>query len=256
MSEYVLQTIGLGKNFGSIVALNHVDFNIKPAEAVGIVGDNGAGKSTFIKTLSGAHKQSKGSIIFEDKVVEFNSPKDAIKIGIETVYQDLALAPHLDIASNIFLGREYVKGGLRGALGVRDRAAMEKRTEEVLDRLKIKVKSIRQPVGTLSGGQRQCVAIARAVAWGSKVVILDEPTAALGVEESRKVLDLIAHMKENQLSVILISHTMPHVIEACDRVCVFRLGESVTMLNKSDITVDELVMWITGTKTVEKSSSK
>lgn len=253
MSEYILQTIGLGKNYGSIVALNHVDFNIKPAEVVGIVGDNGAGKSTFIKTLSGAHKQSKGSIIFEDRVVEFNSPKDAIAIGIETVYQDLALAPHLDISSNIFLGREYTKSGVAGALGVRDKSAMEARTQEVLDRLKIKVKSIMQPVGTLSGGQRQCVAIARAVAWGSKVVILDEPTAALGVEESRKVLDLIANMKENGLSVILISHTMPHVIEACDRVCVFRLGESVTMLNKADISVDELVMWITGTKTVDNS---
>ena len=253
MSEFILQTIGLGKNFGSIVALRHIDFNIKPGEVVGIVGDNGAGKSTFIKTLSGAHKQSKGSIVFEDNVVEFNSPKEAISTGIETVYQDLALAPHLDIASNIFLGRELTKPGFLGKLGVRNREAMEEKTTEVLDRLKIKVKSIRQPVGTLSGGQRQCVAIARAVAWGSKVVILDEPTAALGVEESAKVLDLIANMKENGIAVILISHTMPHVIQACDRICVFRLGESVTMLNKSDTTVDELVMWITGTKTVENS---
>lgn len=252
MSKYVLQTVGLGKSFGSIIALNHVDFNIMPGEVVGIVGDNGAGKSTFIKTLSGAHRQSKGSIIFEDNVVEFSSPRDSINIGIETVYQDLALAPHLDIASNIFLGREKLKSGMQGLLGVRDKKYMEERTCEVLENLKIKVKSIKQPVGTLSGGQRQCVAIARAVAWGSKVVILDEPTAALGVAESRKVLDLILSMKEKGLSVILISHTMPHVMEVCDRICVFRLGNSVVMLNKEDTTGDELVMWITGSKTVEK----
>ncbi len=249
--EYLLRAQGVGKNFGSVVALDHVDFAIRPGEVMGVIGDNGAGKSTFIKILSGVHGASKGYIYFEDKLVDFENPRQAIKAGIETVYQDLALAPHLDVASNVYLGRELIaqKGFLGRWFGVLDRKTMYVHTKEVLDRLKISVKSIKQSVGTLSGGQRQAVAIARVIAWGSKLVILDEPTAALGVEESEKVLQLIREVKAQGVAVLLVSHTLPHVMAVCDRMTVFRLGRSVAVVNREETTLDELVMWITGSKT-------
>nr|WP_122012903.1 ATP-binding cassette domain-containing protein [Maliibacterium massiliense] len=249
MSEYILETQGIGKSFGSIIALDHIDFNIKPGEVVGVVGDNGAGKSTFIKIISGVHRRSKGEMVFDGKPVDFENPHQSIEAGIETVYQDLALAPHLDVPSNIYLGREVYRWGKFGKmLGVLDRKTMRKHTKEVLDRLKITVKSLDQPVGVLSGGQRQAVAIARVIAWGSKLVILDEPTAALGVEESEKVLTLIEEVARQGIAVILISHTMPHVMRVCDRMTVFRLGKSITTLNREDTNLDDLVMWITGSK--------
>ncbi|MGI6005083.1 MAG: ATP-binding cassette domain-containing protein [Christensenellales bacterium] len=252
MGEYLLRTEGVGKNFGSIVALDHVDFAIKPGEVMGVIGDNGAGKSTFIKTLSGVHKASKGYIYFEDRLVSFENPRQAIEAGIETVYQDLALAPHLDVVSNIYLGRETLREkGLSRALGILDRPAMRARTKEVLDRLKITIHSVTQTVGTLSGGQRQAVAIARVIAWGSKLVILDEPTAALGVEESEKVLHLIREVASQGVAVILISHTLPHVMKVCDKMTIFRLGRSVATVRREDTTLDELVMWITGSKTAD-----
>ena len=252
MSEYILQTQSVGKNYGSIVALQNVNFNIKPGEVVGIVGDNGAGKSTFIKILSGAHKASKGYLYLEDELVDFDSPRDAIDSGIETVYQDLSLAPHLDVVGNIFLGRELIKPGFFGHLfKILDKKEMARRTQEVLDRLKITIKSVKQPVGTLSGGQRQAVAIGKAIAWGSKIVILDEPTNALGVEESEKVLQLIREIAAEGISVILISHTLPYVMDVCDRMTVFRRGNTITTLNRDDITLDDLVAWITGSRTLD-----
>jgi ABC-type sugar transport system ATPase subunit len=252
MDNYILYTEGIGKNFGSIVALDHIDFNIRPGEVVGVIGDNGAGKSTFIKTLAGVHRASKGQIYMEDQPVDFENPRAAIEAGIETVYQDLALAPHLDVTSNIFLGREVLKKGVFGKLfGVLDRKTMRQQTQEVLDRLKITIKSVDQPVGTLSGGQRQAVAIARVIAWGSKIVILDEPTAALGVEESEKVLHLIQEVAAQGIAVILISHTLPHVMQVCDRMTIFRLGRSVTTVSREETSLDDLVAWITGSRTVE-----
>ncbi|MBQ4473797.1 MAG: sugar ABC transporter ATP-binding protein [Lachnospiraceae bacterium] len=252
MSEYILRTESVGKNYGAIVALENVNFNVKPGEVVGIVGDNGAGKSTFIKILSGAHKASKGYVYMGDELVDFDSPRDAIDRGIETVYQDLSLAPHLDVVGNIFLGREIEKKGLGGKLfHTLDRKEMTKRTEEVLKRLKIRVKSVKQPVGTLSGGQRQAVAIGKAIAWGSKVVILDEPTNNLGVEESEKVLSMIRDIAKQGISVILISHTLPYVMEVCDRIFVFHLGKSIAVLDRKETNIDELVSWITGSKTME-----
>lgn len=252
MDNYILYTEGIGKNFGSIVALDHIDFNIRPGEVVGVIGDNGAGKSTFIKTLAGVHRASKGQIFMEDQPVDFENPRAAIEAGIETVYQDLALAPHLDVTSNIFLGREVLKKGVFCKLfGVLDRKTMRQQTQEVLDRLKITIKSVDQPVGTLSGGQRQAVAIARVIAWGSKIVILDEPTAALGVEESEKVLHLIQEVAAQGIAVILISHTLPHVMQVCDRMTIFRLGRSVTTVSREETSLDDLVAWITGSRTVE-----
>ena len=252
MSEYILRTESVGKNYGAIVALQNVNFNVKPGEVVAIVGDNGAGKSTFIKILSGAHKASKGYVYMEDELVDFDSPRDSIDHGIETVYQDLSLVPHLDIVSNIFLGREIEKKGPLGkTFHVLDRREMKRRTEEILDRLKISVKSVNQPVGTLSGGQRQAVAIGKAIAWGSKVVILDEPTNNLGVEESEKVLSLINEIRKEGIAVILISHTLPYVMEVCSRIFVFHLGESIACLNKDETNIDELVAWITGSRTID-----
>jgi len=246
----ILKAIGIGKNFGSVVALESVDFEIGKGEIVGLVGDNGAGKSTFIKILSGVYKRDRGQIFIDGKEVWFERPSEAMQAGIETVYQDLALAPHLDVTTNIFLGREEVKGGLRGKFGFVDRKKMKEFVRRELDHLKITIKSVEQKVGNLSGGQRQAVAIARSVAWGTKLIIMDEPTAALGVEESRKVLELIREIKNRGVSVIFISHTLPYVMDVCDRIVVLRLGKSVVDLKSGDTHLDEVVQWITGSKTV------
>lgn len=249
INQPVLKAEGIGKNFGSVVALENVDFEIGKGEVVGLVGDNGAGKSTFIKILSGVYKRDKGKIFLDGKEIWFENPREAIHAGIETVYQDLALAFHLDVYTNIFLGREDVKKGLPGKMGFVDRKKMRESVKKELDRLRITIKSVDQKVGNLSGGQRQAVAIARSVAWGTKIIVMDEPTAALGVEESQKVLDLIREIKKQGLSVILISHTLPHVMEVCDRIVILRLGKSIVNLKTEETNLDEVVQWITGSKT-------
>ncbi len=250
--EPTLQATGIAKYFGSIRAIEHVDFEIYPGEVVAVLGDNGAGKSTFIKILSGVYHPDHGEIRLNGELVRLNSPMDARKKGIETVYQDLALAPQVDVTSNIFLGREIIRKGLLGKLGFLDKKAMREQVKDKLDQLKASVKSVNQVVDELSGGQRQAVAIVRAVSWGTNLIIMDEPTAALGVEESAKVLELIQEVKSKGIPVIFITHTLPFAFDVADRIVVLRLGKSVANLKTPDTDIDEVVQWITGSKSVER----
>lgn len=228
--EPVLQARGISKRYGSVLALEGVDFEAYQGEIVALLGDNGAGKSTLIKILSGAIRPDEGTIKLHGHEVEFNSPRDARVSGIETVYQDLALAPDLDVASNLFLGRELVMPGVLGRLGFVNRRAMRQQAEDHLKGLRVRLKSARQTVDTLSGGQRQSVAVARTVLWGKDIVILDEPTAALGVAQSGMVLQLMQEIRSRGASVIFISHNMPHVFEVADRMIVLRNGRRVGTL--------------------------
>ena len=221
----ILEAKGLVKRYGQVVALDGADFDLFPDEILAIIGDNGAGKSTLIKALSGALQPDEGEIRLDGKQVHFRSPRDARRAGIETVYQDLAVAPALDIASNIFLGREARRRGPLGlALRILDKRAMRREAARHFSDLKIGVQSMTQPVENLSGGQRQGVAVARAAKWAQRLAIMDEPTAALGVRETRQVLDLIRRVRDRGLPVILISHNMPNVFEVADRIHIQRLG--------------------------------
>jgi fructose transport system ATP-binding protein len=242
----VLEGQGIVKRFGHVVALNGADFELYPGEISAIIGDNGAGKTTLIKTLSGALHPDEGEIRLDGDRVHFRSPRDARNVGIETVYQELAVAPALDIAANIFLGRERRRGGVLGALRMLDKGAMRRHAAEHLSELQIRVGSITQAVETLSGGQRQGVAVARAASWARRVVIMDEPTAALGVKETRQVLDLIKRVRERGLPVILISHDMPHVFELADRIHIVRLGRRVAVVTPRTHTMPEAVAIMTG----------
>ncbi|AHI01992.1 ATP-binding cassette domain-containing protein [Kutzneria viridogrisea] len=247
MNEPILQARGLVKRYGKVTAIDGADFDLLPGEVLAVVGDNGAGKSSLIKALSGAVVPDEGEIRVDGQPVHFRGPLDARRAGIETVYQDLALAPAQDIASNLFLGREKRLPGWRGSvLRALDAKAMRAQAQQVLDELGINIKSILQPVETLSGGQRQAVAVARAAAFGTKVVIMDEPTAALGVAESAKVLELIAKIRDRGLPVVLISHNMPHVFEIADRVHVHRLGRRAAVVKPADSTMNEVVGLLTG----------
>jgi fructose transport system ATP-binding protein len=221
----VLQARGLVKHFGRVVALDHADFDLMPNEILGVIGDNGAGKSTLIKVLAGAIIPDAGQVLMDGTGVNFKTPMEARIAGIETVYQDLALSPALSIADNLFLGREKRKPGALGLLTIQ---------------------SIRQPVETLSGGQRQGVAVVRATAFGSRVIIMDEPTAALGVKESRKVLELMLDVKKRGLPIILISHNMPHVFEVADRVHIHRLGKRVAVIDPKKFSMSDAVAIMTG----------
>jgi fructose transport system ATP-binding protein len=243
----VLEARGLVKRFGQVVALDGVDFELYPDEITAIIGDNGAGKSTLIKTLSGAFQPDEGEILLDGSPTTFRTPFDARRAGIETVYQELAVAPALDIASNIFLGRELRRGGpLGGVVRMLDKRGMRREASRYFSELKIGVPSIGQAVENLSGGQRQGVAVARAAAWGRRVVIMDEPTAALGVKETRQVLDLILRVRERGLPVILISHDMPHVFELADRIQIMRLGRRVAVVTPHTHTMPEAVAIMTG----------
>jgi fructose transport system ATP-binding protein len=222
MSEPILQARGLVKRYGRVTAIDGADFDLLPGEVLAVVGDNGAGKSSLIKTLSGAVIPDEGEIKVDGKTVHFKSPLDARHFGIETVYQDLAVAPALDTAT------------------------MRKEAQRILDELGINIKSISQPVETLSGGQRQGVAVARAAAFGTKAVIMDEPTAALGVAESGKVLDLIGRIRDRGLPVVLISHNMPHVFDIADRIHVHRLGKRVAVVSPKTHTMNQVVGLLTG----------
>jgi fructose transport system ATP-binding protein len=243
----ILEARGLVKHFGHVVALDGADFELYPGEIVAIIGDNGAGKSTLIKSLSGALQPDDGEIRLDGERVRFRSPGDARRAGIETVYQDLAVAPSLDIASNIFLGREARWRGPLG-LGLRllDKRRMRREAAQHFAELQIGVQSIAQPVENLSGGQRQGVAVARAAKWARRLAIMDEPTAALGVRETRQVLDLIQRVRERGLPVIMISHDMPHVFELADRILIMRLGKRVAVVTPQTHTMPEAVAIMTG----------
>jgi len=242
----ILQAKNLVKRYGHVTAIDGADFELYPGEISAIIGDNGAGKTTLIKTLTGALHPDEGEIRLDGDRVHFRSPRDARNVGIETVYQELAVAPALDIAANIFLGRERRRGGVLGALRLLDKGAMRRHAAENLSELQIRVGSITQAVETLSGGQRQGVAVARAASWARRVVIMDEPTAALGVKETRQVLDLIKRVRERGLPVILISHDMPHVFELADRIHIVRLGRRVAVVTPRTHTMPEAVAIMTG----------
>jgi fructose transport system ATP-binding protein len=243
----VLEARGLVKRYGVVTALNGADFDLYPGEILALIGDNGAGKSTLIKALSGAIVPDQGEILLNGAIVHFHNPLEARRSGIETVYQDLALAPALDIAENLFLGRELRRHGVIGAiLRVADRPRMLSESRAHIADLKINVGSMKQPVETLSGGQRQGVAVARAAAFASRVVIMDEPTAALGVRESGMVLDLIREVRARGTPVVLISHNMPQVFEIADRLHVMRLGRRVATITPKTHTMTEAVALMTG----------
>jgi len=248
----ILEAQGLVKRYGQVVALDGADFDLYPGEILAIIGDNGAGKSTLIKALSGALQPDKGEIKLDGKPVHFRSPLDARRAGIETVYQDLAVSPALDIAANIFLGRET---RLRGPIGrvfrLLDKRGMRREATRHFSELKIGVQSIKQPVENLSGGQRQGVAVARASAWAERLAIMDEPTAALGVKETRQVVDLIRRVRDRGLPVILISHDMPHVFELADRIHIMRLGKRVAVVSPKTHTMPEAVAIMTGATKAE-----
>lgn len=243
----ILQARGLVKRYGHVTALDGTDFDLYPGEILAVIGDNGAGKSSLIKVLSGAVIPDEGTLLLDGKPVTFRSPLDARRQGIETVYQDLAVAPALDIASNLFLGREIRRPGVLGSVfRMLDKKRMVNEASNYMQDLKIGIRSMRQPVETLSGGQRQGVAVARSAAFARHVVIMDEPTAALGVKESGMVLDLIRKVRERGLPVILISHNMPHVFEVADRVHIQRLGRRIAVVRPHNFSMSDAVAIMTG----------
>ena len=246
----LLTTRNLVKRYGRVTALDHANFDLYPNEILAVIGDNGAGKSTMIKAICGAVLPDEGEIRMKGEVLHFKSPLDARKAGIETVYQNLALSPALSISDNMFMGREIRDPGFMGKwFRLLDRKAMEKFARDKLTELGLMtIQNISQPVETLSGGQRQGVAVARAAAFGSKIVILDEPTAALGVKESRRVLELILDVKKRGLPIVLISHNMPHVFEVADRIHIHRLGKRLCTINPKDFTMSDAVAFMTGAK--------
>jgi fructose transport system ATP-binding protein len=248
----VLQARQIVKRYGHVTALDGVDFELYPGEILAVIGDNGAGKSTLIKALSGALIPDEGEILLDGRPVRFRGPLDARRHGIETVYQDLAVAAALDIADNLFLGREIRRAGILGSVfRMLDRPRMLKEARGHMADLKIGIRSMRQAVETLSGGQRQGVAVARSAAFAQHVVIMDEPTAALGVKESHMVLDLIRQVRDRGLPVILISHNMPHVFEVADRVHIQRLGRRVAVIDPHEFSMSDAVAIMTGAMTGE-----
>ena len=243
----VLQARDLVKRYGSVTAIDGADFDLLEGEILAVIGDNGAGKSSLIKALSGAVIPDSGEILVNGSPVTFHSPIDARKFGIETVYQDLAVAPALDIAENLFLGRELRRGGPLGSVfRLLDRKRMVDESREHMANLKIGIKSMKQAVETLSGGQRQGVAVARSAAFARNVVILDEPTAALGVKETGMVLDLIRQVRDRGLAIILISHNMPNVFEVADRVHIHRLGKRAAVIRPHEFSMNDAVAIMTG----------
>lgn len=246
----ILKARGLMKRYGTVVAMNGADFDLYPDEVLGVIGDNGAGKSTLIKAVSGAVIPDHGSIELEGEEINFRTPEDARNAGIETVYQNLALSPALSISDNMFLGREIRKPGIMGSVFRKlDHKKMDDFARNKLSELGLlTIQNINQPVETLSGGQRQGVAVARAAAFGSKMVIMDEPTAALGVKESRRVLELILDVKSKGMPIVLISHNMPHVFEVCDRIHIHRLGKRLCVIDPKEHSMSDAVSFMTGAK--------
>ena len=242
----VIATRGITKHFGSVQALRGVDLEVYGGEVLGLVGDNGAGKSTLVNILSGAFQPNSGSMFVDGKQVTFGSSLEARRAGIETVYQDLSLAPDLSVWANIFLGREQTVNGPLRLVGWLDRKAMAREAEADLERTRIRIGSVKALAGRLSGGQRQAIAVGRAVAWGSKVLLMDEPTAALGVEQQAKVGELVRSVSDQGVPVLLISHNLPQIHALCDRVLVLFQGRVVADLRPADVSVEEIVSWITG----------
>ena len=251
----VISTRGITKHFGSVQALRGVDLEVYGGEVLGLVGDNGAGKSTLVNILSGAFQPNSGSMFVDGKQVTFGSSLEARRAGIETVYQDLSLAPDLSVWANIFLGREQTVNGPLRLVGWLDRKAMAREAEADLERTRIRIGSVKALAGRLSGGQRQAIAVGRAVAWGSKVLLMDEPTAALGVEQQAKVGELVRSVSDQGVPVLLISHNLPQIHALCDRVLVLFQGRVVADLRPADVSVEEIVSWITGASLAATTAS-
>jgi len=245
--KLVMQAKGLVKRYGHVTALDGADFELRAGEILAVIGDNGAGKSSLIKALSGATIPDEGEILLDGQAIHFRSPIDARRAGIETVYQELAVAAAMSISENLFLGRELRRPGFLGnVLRMLDKKKMLQESVARMQELKVGIRSMTQPVETLSGGQRQCVAVGRAAAFAQHVVIMDEPTAALGVKEGNMVLELIRRVRDRGLPVVLISHNMPHVFEVADRIHVARLGKRAAVLNPKKITMSDTVAVMTG----------
>jgi D-xylose transport system ATP-binding protein len=240
--EPLLELRGISKHFGAVQALSDVSFEVYAGEVVGLVGDNGAGKSTLIKTIAGIYLPDTGQYLFEGQPVTIRGPNDVTRLGIATVYQDLALCDNLDVVANLFLGREVAAGGAAPM----NEELMEQRALEVLRRLSVRIPNVRTPIAALSGGQRQSVAVARSVMWNARLVLLDEPTAALGVAQTRQVLDLITTLRTQGLGVVVISHNLADVFEVCDRIIVLRLGHRAASFDVHNVNREQVVAAITG----------
>ncbi|MEB3368332.1 ATP-binding cassette domain-containing protein [Saccharopolyspora mangrovi] len=254
MTEPLLEARDLVKRYGSVEALRGASFTVHPGEVVALIGDNGAGKSTLVKCLSGVEQPDSGQILVEGKPVSLDSPTAARGHGIETAYQDLAVAPDLDPAANLFLGREIRLPGLLGKLGMLDKAKMRTEATEQFAKFGVSLPDLSVPIGALSGGQRQSVAVARSVAWASRLVFLDEPTAALGVVQRERVLDVVRRVRDTGMAVVLISHNMPEVLSVADRVEVLRLGSRVARFNAAEAELEDLVGAMTGALSQEDAS--
>jgi len=252
MADPMLEVRGLTKRFGGLTAVDRMDMQIFPGEVVGLLGDNGAGKSTLIKMVSGVYHPDEGQIFFQGREVRMGSPADALELGIETLYQDLALAENLDVFSNIFMGREKTRRFL-GMIPVLDHQYMHEESKKVLKRLEIEIPSLQNLIKTLSGGQRQAVAIGRSIYWNAKLLIMDEPTAALGVQEQRKVLDLVRLLRSQNIPIIIISHQMYDVFSVTDRLVVMRRGKKVAERITKQTNTDEVVGLITGSEEVAQA---
>ena len=249
--DTMLRVQNLTKRFGGLTAVDNVDMEVKVGEVIGLVGDNGAGKSTLIKMVSGVYQPDEGDIYYQGNKVSFSGPREARDMGIETIYQDLALAENLDVGANIFLGREILRPYLGGLIKMVDRTKMRNEAEKALDRVNVHVPSLTQQVRNLSGGQRQAVAIARSIYWDARLMIMDEPTAALGVAEQRKVLRLVKKLCSEGIPVIIISHNMQDVFAVATRIVVMRRGKKVGERYTRETTVDEIVSLMVGAETVQ-----
>ena len=250
LSERVIQVEHISKSYGRVKAVDDVSLGVSPGEVVGLLGDNGAGKSTLIKVISGVHAPEAGKLFFEGKEVFVNSPMDALSMGIETIYQDLALAENLNVSSNIFLGREPEKKVL-GIIKVLDYNHMMKESRKVLERLQIEIPSLRNRIKMLSGGQRQAVAISRSIYWNARFLIMDEPTAALGIAEQKKVLDLVGRLRSHGIGILIISHQMHDVFSVTDRLIIMRRGKKVAERITKETNPDEVVSLIVGSEMVK-----
>jgi D-xylose transport system ATP-binding protein len=242
----ILELKGISKRFGAVQALSEVDFEVYLNEVVGLVGDNGAGKSTLVKIIAGTYHPDSGKYLFERREVSVNNPREATDLGIQTVYQDLALCDNLDVVANLYLGREEMQTVVPGVLDTIDEIEMEQKAHKFINELHVKIPSVRSQIATLSGGQRQSVAVARAVMWNSKVVLLDEPTAALGVEQTQQVKNLIVRLREQGLGVVVISHNLADIFDVSDRIIVLRLGKRVATFETHVSNPEQVVAAITG----------
>jgi simple sugar transport system ATP-binding protein len=249
----VLEAKGISKQYGHVEALTGATFDVNAGEVVALIGDNGAGKSTLVRIMSGTEPASSGELLFEGRPVHLTSPVDARRLGMETVFQDLALAPHLSPVQNMYLGREVMRSGPLGRLGFMDSRSMRKGSGKAFEKLGATVRNLNGPVGAMSGGQRQGIAVARAAAWAQKVIFLDEPTAALGVVQTKNVLELVRRVSAEGIGVVFISHSMPHVMDVADRIHVMWRGRRVATYRKEDTSMEQLVAAMTGAVTQEAS---